>query len=123
MKFKKDGLTYEVEYFFGRTGESKDKMDSTTTCVMSTTGEAFNIVHCEWPEENQYAAIFEALCKIPAHKDKTASEIAMLARELADSGCIVDHEGDIMTPDGDVYWPEDNGKTGSIGVGGEPFSG
>lgn len=67
-----------------------------------------------------YASLFEALCKIPANKNKTASEIAMTARELADSGCIVDAEGDIMTPNGDVYWPEDNERTGSIGMGDEP---
>ena len=40
-----------------------------------------------------YASLFEALCKIPANKDKMPSEIAMIARELSDSGCIVDHEG------------------------------
>ncbi len=119
MKFKKDGLWYEVAYFFGRAGEPKDKMDPTTPCVRAKTHEAFNVVECEWPEGNQYASIFEALCKIPANKDKMPSEIAMIARELSDSGCIVDHEGDIILPDGDVYWPNGDRRTGSIGFTGE----
>lgn len=70
-----------------------------------------------------YASLFEALCKIPANKDKMPSEIAMIARELSDSGCIVDAEGDIMTPDGDVYWPSDNERIGNIGMGDEPYFG
>lgn len=123
MKFKKDGLTYEVAYFFGKTGESKQKMDETTPCVRATTGDAFNVVECDWPEEGQYARIYEALCRMPAHWDKTPSDVAMIARSLADEGCIVDHEGDIITPDGDVYWPENNNRTGSIGLGDEPYSG
>ena len=70
-----------------------------------------------------YASIFEALCKIPAFKDKTPSEVAMTAKELADEGCIIDHEGDIIAPDGSVYWPEDSERTGTIGIGDEPFFG
>ncbi len=123
MKFKKDGLTYEVEYFFGKTGEQKQKMDETTPCVRAKSGDAFNVVECDWPEEDQYARIYEALCRMPSNKDKTPSEVAMIARTLADEGCIVDHEGDIITPDGDVYWPENNNRTGSIGLGDEPYFG
>ena len=63
-----------------------------------------------------YASIFEALCRIPAFKDSTPSEIAMTARELADDGCFVDHEGDIIDLEGNVYWPDEE-RTGNIGVG------
>ena len=73
--------------------------------------------------QKNYASIFEALCKIPAMQDKTPSEVAMTAKELADEGCIVDHEGDIINTNGEVYWPEDisDGRRLQIGFTDEDF--
>ncbi len=118
MKFKKDGFTYEVEFFFGRTGVPKEQMDETTPCVRATTGESFNVVECDWEQENQYAMIYEALCRVPIHQDKTPSEVAMMARELADGGYSV-VDGRILDADGEEIWPIGS-KTGSIGLGKEP---
>lgn len=66
-----------------------------------------------------YASIFEALCKIPAFQNKTPSEVAMTAMELTKDGCLVDHEGDIIDQEGNVYWPDEE-RTGKIGVGDDP---
>ncbi len=45
---KKDGMVYEISYFFGKLGAPKDKMDETTPCVRTKCGEGFLCAECEF---------------------------------------------------------------------------
>lgn len=86
MKFINNGNTYTVYFFFGDSCVPKQEMDETTPYVRAMSGESFNVEECEWLEETPYEGIYKALCRMPAVQDKTPSEVALIARELADSG-------------------------------------
>jgi hypothetical protein len=53
MKLKHDGLIYDIEFFFGKTGEPKKLLDETTPCVRTTNGESFLCAECEFLPENE----------------------------------------------------------------------
>jgi hypothetical protein len=58
-----------------------------------------------------YEKIFNALIGLKENKNKSLDEIKLLALQMEDEGWIVDHEGDLMRPNGDAYYGEENDKT------------
>lgn len=44
----KDGVLYEIDYFFGRSGEPKRERDAATTCVMTKEHRSFLCNECDF---------------------------------------------------------------------------